>query len=77
MGALSEEDLAIHPGSRAREALVEIDLDVQKVEKPSVQGKSRLVDGFLCNEQKTASQDAVMISAKFVGRGDDLSQSVG
>ena len=77
MGAPSEEDLAIHPVSRAREALVEIDLDVQKVEKPSVQGKGRLVDGFLCNEQKTASQDAVMISAKFVRRGDDLSQSVG
>ena len=77
MGAASEEDLAIHPGSRAREALVEIDLDVQKVEKPSVHGKGRLVDGFFCNEQKTASQDAVMISVKFVGRGDDLSQSVG
>ena len=77
MGAPSEEDLATHPVSRACEALVEIDLDVQKVEKLSVQGKSRLVDGFLCNEQKTASQDAVRISAKFVGRGDDLSQSIG
>src|SRR5271169_4481718 len=77
MGAPSKEDLAIHPVSRACEAPVEIDLDVRKVEKPSVQGKSRLEDGFLRDEQKSASQDAVMISAKFVRRGDDLSQSVG
>ena len=50
VGATSEEYLAIHPASRVREAPVEIDLHVQKVEKLSVQGKSRLVDRLLGNE---------------------------
>ena len=50
VGATSKEYLAIYPASRVREAPVEIDLHVQKVEKLSVQRKSRLVDRLLANE---------------------------